>query len=68
MRHDGWLDVNIAYQSRLAACADRVERLQLLAVSPAFSFWADIRSELSEAADEIRALRQRIAALEGEDA
>ncbi len=64
----GWLECSVAYQRRLAQTTDQIERLRLLAASPTFSFWTDIRTEMLMAAAEIRALRARVAALEAEDA
>lgn len=64
----GWLRASEAYQDRLLRAADIADRAQILATSPMFSFWEDIRKTLEQSADEIRMLRRQLEAMQDDAA
>jgi cell division protein FtsB len=70
-----WLEAGTTHSQALSSCEDDVERMRCLATAPLFSLWVETKDELVKAAAEIerlraenRAMKSRIAALEGEDA
>lgn len=70
-----WVDAAVTHSRVLVGLSDRCERMRMLASSPMFSLWVEVKRELEEAADEISSLRgnvarleARVRALEGEDA
>lgn len=67
-RLEALLEGNLELRRRMARADTLEERLRVISDAPIYTFWTEIRDEIKEAADELERLRNRIKALEGEDA
>lgn len=64
MEVDRWHTASEQHWRLVIECEDRIERMRLLASSPLYSLWTEVRRELEEAAAEIEALRAKVRSLE----
>ncbi|NBV61858.1 MAG: hypothetical protein EBR73_12425 [Rhodobacteraceae bacterium] len=67
-RLEALLEGNLELRRRMARADTLEERLRVISDAPIYTFWTEIRDEIKEAADELERLRNRVKALEGEDA